>query len=293
MGRLIAWLLTQPLFWAFAGVIGGPALFVRGFGLLQRKRLIMDIPQCSARSAALGQVEICGKAVGPYTLVAPLSHTDCLYYRVTVQSGAQGDLRNDKMRELCAPFFVDDGTGRVLVYPAGCELQVDAYMAKAEEHGKGAFGLVFAGNRQDPPELVWERCVKPGDQIFVMGSLQENPWANRNPVAESNELSRIGPGFVSAGEADVLRLKAYTSLDQTMPSGAVAEDCDRFDVHAPVILMKGNGPFVISAGSQRDLVQRLHWKSLLYIWGGPAAALWGLWKIFERAKAMGLLPRDF
>jgi hypothetical protein len=290
MGRLIGWLLTQPLFWALAGVIGGPVLFVRGFGLLQRKRMIMDIPQCSVRSAALGQVEICGKAVGPYTLVAPLSHTDCLYYRVTVQSGAQGDLRNDKMRELCAPLFVDDGTGRLLVYPAGCELQLDASMYSAESE---KIALAMVGNRSEPPEVVWERCVKPGDQIFVMGSLQENPWAKRNPVAESSELSRIGPGFVSAGEADVLRLKAYTSLDQTMPSGAVAEDCEHFDVHAPVILMKGNGPFVISGGSQRDLVQRLHWKSLLYIWGGPAAALWGLWKIFERAKAVGWLPRDF
>ena len=102
---LIAWLLTHPLFWAFVGVIGGPVLFVRGFGLLERKRLIMDSPQCSVRSAALGQVEICGKAVGPYTLVAPLSHADCLYYRVTVESSTRGDLQNDKMRELCAPFF--------------------------------------------------------------------------------------------------------------------------------------------------------------------------------------------
>ena len=293
MGRLIAWLLTQPLFWAFAGLIGGPVLFVRGFGLLQRKRLIMDIPQCSVRSAALGQVEICGKAVGPYTLVAPLSHSDCLYYRVTVESSTRGDLRNDKMRELCAPLFVDDGTGRVLIYPAGCELQVDAYMAKADECGKGALGLSIAGNREDPPEVVWERCVKPGDQIFVMGSLQENPWAKRDPVAETSELSRVGPGFVSAGEADVLRHKAYVSLDPTIPSGAEADDADHFDLHAPVILMKGNGPFVISDGSQRDVVRRLHWKSLLYIWGGPAAALWGLWKVFERAKAVGWLPRDF
>ena len=287
---LIAWLLTHPLFWACAGVIGGPVLFVRGFGLLERKRLIMDIPQCSVRSAALGQVEICGKAVGPYTLVAPLSHSDCLYYRVTVESSTRGDLQNDKMRELCAPFFVDDGTGRVLVYPAGCELQVDAHMAKADYD---KVGLALAGNREDPPGVVWERCVKPGDQIFVMGSLQENPWAKRNPVAETSELSRIGPGFVSAGEAEVLRQKAYVSLDPTISSGAVADDADCFDLHTPVILMKGSGPFVISDGSQRDVVERLHSKSLLYIWGGPAAALWGLWRIFEHAKAVGWLPRDF
>jgi hypothetical protein len=71
-------------------VIVGPILFVRGFRLLQRKRLIMDIPRSTVRGAALGPVEMSGKAVGPYTLVAPLSRTDCLYYRIAVRSNPNG-----------------------------------------------------------------------------------------------------------------------------------------------------------------------------------------------------------
>jgi len=51
-----------------------------------------------------------------------------------------------------------------------------------------------------------------------------------------------------------------------------------------VILMKGAGPFIISCDSQREIVARLNLKSLLYIWGGPAAALWGLWEILRRAS---------
>jgi hypothetical protein len=43
--------------------------------------------------------------------------------------------------------------------------------------------------------------------------------------------------------------------------------------------MKGEGPFVISTDSERDLVAKLQWRSLLYIWGGPIVTLWGLWKI--------------
>jgi hypothetical protein len=50
-----------------------------------------------------------------------------------------------------------------------------------------------------------------------------------------------------------------------------------------VILMQGDGPFIISTDSQRDLVAKLNLKSFLYIWGGPAAALWGLWEILNRA----------
>src|SRR5215472_2652645 len=119
---LIFWLLSQPLFWAVLGVVIGPILFVRGFGLLQRKRLIMDIPRSSVRAAALGPVELSGTAVGPYTLVAPLSHCDCLYYRITPKPKLGGDHKKTKMRELSVPLFLDDGTGRVMIYPAQCEL---------------------------------------------------------------------------------------------------------------------------------------------------------------------------
>src|ERR1051325_6239429 len=140
MIRLLVWLLSQPLFWACVGGVFGPILFFRGFRLLQRKRLILDIPRSTIRSAALGPVEISGKAVGPYTLVAPLSMTDCLYYRVAVQSNPKNDFSNAKMRELSAPLYVDDGTGKVLVYPAQCELQLDVSEERAE-YGKAALAM--------------------------------------------------------------------------------------------------------------------------------------------------------
>jgi len=87
--RELIWLLSQPLFWAALGIVVGPFLFFRGFRLLQHKRLIMDIPRSTIRGAALGPVEISGKAVGPYTLVSPLSKRDCLYYRVVVRAQRQ------------------------------------------------------------------------------------------------------------------------------------------------------------------------------------------------------------
>ena len=289
MIRLLVWLLSQPLFWAVMGVIFGPVLFLRGFRLLQRKRLIMDIPRSTVRAAALGPVEISGKAVGPYTLVAPLSHTDCLYYRVAVQSNPKKDFSNTKMRELSVPLYVDDGSGKMLVYPGNCELQLGVTDQRAE-YAKAA--LAAEGYNREGAEFVREYCISPGDQLYVLGTLQENPWAKRNPAAECSELSRIGPGFVSQGEADLLRHEAFPALDGRLPSGMDA-DPDNFDYHPPVILMKGNGPFVISSKSEREIVADLTWKSLLYIWGGPLAALWGLWEIFSRAKGSGALPGNF
>jgi hypothetical protein len=201
MIQLIAWLLSQRLFWAALAVVGGPALFVRGFRLLERKRLIMDIPRSTIRSAALGPIEISGKAVGPYTLVAPISRSDCLYYRVAVQSNLKADQKNWKMRELCAPLFLDDGTGKVMIYPAHCDLEATEQREDCSKAGLALAGLPLGGDA----EFLQEYCIRPGDQLFVLGDLQENPWAKCD---ESSELSRIGPGFVSEDEADLLRLSS-------------------------------------------------------------------------------------
>ena len=61
----------DPIFYAGIGASVGVYLFYRGFRMLQRKRLIMNTPQCKIRSAAMGLIEISGLAAGPYTITAP------------------------------------------------------------------------------------------------------------------------------------------------------------------------------------------------------------------------------
>src|SRR5438309_5967005 len=214
MARLLIWLLTQPLFWALVGVSLGPYLFYRGFRLLQLKRRIMNVPRSSVRSAAIGPVEVSGTALGPYTLVAPLSQSDCLYYRLVVESNPRGDL-GSKIHEVCAPLFLDDGTGTLMIYPQGSELRLNP-SCKRQEYGKLAV-LLTSRYRTEVPEFSQEYSIKPGDKIFVIGALQQNRWARH---AGASDLSRIGPGFVSEGEADVLRRDAFPFLNPTVPAGA-------------------------------------------------------------------------
>jgi len=80
----------------------------------------------------------------------------------------------------------------------------------------------------------------------------------------------------------LIRREAYPFLDAKLPAGADTVSGEKFDLHPPVMVMKDDGPFVISTNSQREVVANLHLKSLLYIWGGPVAALWGLWEILNR-----------
>jgi len=282
--RQVIWLLSQPLFWAALGIVTGPYLFYRGFRLLQRKRLILDIPRCTARAAAVGALEVSGKAVGPYTLVAPLSQRDCLYYRVVIRL-----LRKSARQiidEVCAPLFVDDGAGELMIYPEGAELQLTGFEGNGGEYL--ARILSRHGFTKDDLEAAEEYCILPDDNIFVMGTLRENPWATKTPGDSS--LSRIGPGFVSLDEADLLRHEAFQCLDSNLPSGTAQGRV--FNLYPPAILMPGQNPFVISTRSQREVVSQLAWKSFLFIWGGPLWALWALWKILSQPEVWGVLARS-
>ena len=287
--RDLIWLLSQPLFWAVLGIVFGPYLFYRGFRVLQLKRAIMNVPRSTVRGAALGPVEISGKAVGPYTLIAPLSQSDCLYYRLMVESNPSHDLES-KIHELCAPLFVDDGTGIVMIYPPGSELRMQPSSERAE-YGKVAVAL-STRYRTESPEFAQEYSIKPGDSIFVLGTLKENVWKNRHAYVGTEDLARIGPGFVCDGEADLLRRAAFPFLDPARPAGATVDSTLQFDLNPPVILMKGNGPFVISTDSEREVLTKLSWKSLLFIWGGPVATLWGLWQILSRFGWLGAASQN-
>jgi hypothetical protein len=271
----ILWLLGQPLFWGVLGVLLGPYLFYRGFRLLRLKRLVLDIPRSKVRAAALGAVEVVGKVSGPYTLVSPLREADCFYYRVVVR--LQGG--HTVVDEMCAPVFLDDGTGQVMIDPHGADLQFESF--SGDNNTYLAHVVARHGCPGQPVQWAKEYCIAPGDPLFVLGTLRENPWAGK--AADSSTLSRIGP-FVGEAEADLLRREAFASLDPTVPSGAALEGAQKFDLYPPAILMKGASPFVISNHSYREVVSKLSWKSVLYIWGGPLWALAGLWEILGHVK---------
>ena len=83
----------HPLLWGVAGIGIGVWLFFRGFPFLKRKHLIQDTPTSTVRGASLGAVEVSGTVVGPYTLICPLSETDCFYYHA-IARGSSGEEKN-------------------------------------------------------------------------------------------------------------------------------------------------------------------------------------------------------
>jgi hypothetical protein len=140
-------------------------------------------------------VEVSGMPKGPQTIRAGITGEPCYYYRARAwqqsDSGNKGECEQVADETVGIPFFVDDGTGRMLIYPQGARL--DVHRNFREEYG----GSIFA-NRDVVPESVHkflqrhgiaptgmirleQHCILPGFPLFVFGTLGENPEKNPWP----------------------------------------------------------------------------------------------------------------
>jgi len=272
---------------AILGFIIGIEMFFSGFRILRRKWLIENTPTSTVRGAAIGQVEVCGKIIGPYTLISPLSVLDCYFYKAMAwQSEGSGERREWKSageEVLCTPFFIEDETGRMLVDPRGAEVDVpkdfdedgslDAMPENVRRFAARRGISAWAAARFE------EYCIKPGDSLYVLGTFSENPEAAGISHARAGQ-----DGFLSEAAADLERRSVLDAMNAALPgyrqrSTAVMAE---FDLNPPVVLRKGDGPFFISTRSQREILGHLTWTSTVSIWGGPVLALVSLAVLLQR-----------
>jgi len=272
-----------------AGMLAGCYLFVHGFALLQRKRLILNTPRSTVRGAAIGLVEVSGQAAAPYTLISPLSQADCVYYRALAwqASGEQKRWRKVADEKLYAPFFIEDETGLLLVDLRAVQVEVPPAFAEDLLPGDGLEYMRHFLNRhgvsEEFPVKLEERCICPGDRLFVLGTLQENPkegaeltsWRQAEPAPVSEEAADLQ----RQGAIEALHLSAEELANRRPPR----RDPGSFDLHPPAVLGKGpHDPFIISSRSQREVALDLARQSVLYIWSGPVLALVCLWIFISR-----------
>ena len=201
---------TGLLFWCAIGFCAGIGLFVYGFRLLQRRRLILDTPFSKIRSASMGMVEISGLASGPYTMLAPVTARPCYYYRTLVwewkQSGKNKQWVKVAGESMHIPFFVNDNTGRMLIDPRGADLDL-------HRDFEGEFSDSFFTTKDPAPDnirtflarhgvvtnnkiKVEEFCIKPKNSLFILGTLAENPdiEVTPQPICDPEPMSDISPG---------------------------------------------------------------------------------------------------
>lgn len=217
---------------------GGAYLFVRGFRLLARKRLLLNTPTSKIRSAAMGLVELSGLAAGPYTIPAPITGKSCFLYKTTAwqrkQSGKNREWVKVAEENLHVPFYLDDNTGKVLVNPLGAEL--DLHRDFREQFSASLFSPV----ETLPPQVseflarngvahrdvirIEECAIKPKNALFIVGTLDQNPGYTVQPL------------FPASHEELDPRSAATQSLALTQSSAPAPEIVRLSEASAPITL---------------------------------------------------------
>jgi hypothetical protein len=149
------------ILYATIGFGAGIFWFFKGFKIFREYRVLVDTPEVPIRSMAMGLVEIHGKAkLATEALInSPVSGTPCLFYKVDIEkyhrdSKGNGSWRHYKTDCNGQPFYLDDGSGKVLVMPYGAEYD----LIQSARREAGGFGISssftkFASFRTNRPNF--------------------------------------------------------------------------------------------------------------------------------------------
>ena len=177
----------------------------------------------------MGMVELSGLAVGPYTMVAPITARPCYYYRTFVweckQSGKNKQWVKVAAECMHVPFFLDDNTGKVMVDPRGADLDLhrdfqqefcDSFFTTKEEAPPNVRSFLSRHGISTTNKIkVEEFCIKPKNALFLLGTLDENPGLELTPEPiHDSETSALIVGnalsFSLTGHRSQTRLSPVT-----------------------------------------------------------------------------------
>jgi hypothetical protein len=121
-GNLLAFLVF--------GFGAGLASFFKGFRTYRKFRVLEDTPEIPIRSVPMGLVHVHGKAAGQEQVLSPVTHTPCFFYKVKIEKWqrdrSSGRWTNHGTDSNGVRFYLEDGSGQVLVDGQGAELDLAA-----------------------------------------------------------------------------------------------------------------------------------------------------------------------
>lgn len=204
--------LTGP----FLLVIGSATLAagVKRYLLFQR---INNTPTSKVRSAAVGLVELFGKAKCKDDVLSPISKVKSAFWRVTgeyyYKTKKSSGWREFFKKESGVPFYLQDPTGKMLVDPKGGEVDIPHdFQVKGHLKDFNLFGIQLQ-KKMDKKVLdfiysdskiqskfsnysgrrlrISEYYIAEGDPLYVMGSA--TPTKEGSAVAHENLVMKKGP----------------------------------------------------------------------------------------------------
>jgi hypothetical protein len=305
----IIWQILEDKFYTICFLCIGIFGFFWGFTRLRRKRMVENIPTSTVRGLALGLTELVGKAEGLAKgplYVTPLSGLPCAYYRYLIERFVRRG-RNSYWETVMEgdstahPFWLSDDTGRIMVFPKGAEMMIDARFNYYERIGV-----------ELPPEIVAfteryhlrrrgllgaytlrfrEWYILDDEQVYVLGTAKKTQ--NVMPGHKEQLMKRIRElkadpqkmaavdldqdGEISSEEWDRAVAQIENELlEKSLEATKSAEPSD-------VVMAQGDVDtvYIISNTSQRKVLEDLTIEIALGIFGGSLMALIALWSLVD------------
>ena len=281
--------ILYPAIFCILGIAG----FFWGFTRLRRKRLIENIPTSTIRGAAMGLVELTGKARSDYPLKSPFEQVSCVLYKYKIEKHvstgknsrwitiAKGNSQN-------APFYLEDDTGKVMILPRGAELFIPVSYHFKTGWGSSIPGAIesFMLNHAIRYKTLFgnhtlrfrEWRIKLGEPTYVLGtakqtkniyeekrrSLQKRLDEIKNNPKKMAEIDLNRDGKISDEEWQI----AVDKAEQEIIEGQLQQSSTKNEEGVVITQGETEKMFMISNHSQKDLVNKLFWQSLLGIYGG-------------------------
>ena len=275
------------ILYATLGFGAGIYCFFKGFKIYREYRVLYDTPEIPIRSMSMGLVEIHGKAkLAVEKLVdSPVSRTPCLFYKVDIERYVKdkdgGHWSHYKTCLDGAPFYLDDGTGKVLVNPYGAEYDL-LQSAKRDTGGftksRPNFGKLFSGI--DNPALAPASGGFVSDSelvAFARSAPQSTHSSGFNLSFNAGGLSVGGLSLSLVNTGGRFRLTEYLILPDHWydVTGTCTENPRPKDESDRNMIVKGeNEPtFVISWRNEKGIEGALRRRSLKYVFGGAALSI--------------------
>jgi hypothetical protein len=294
----------------------GPFALIHGLRTFNEKRLIENTPTSKVRSAAMGPVELAGIARWRKPQKAPMSGMDCCWWDCQVQelrsSGKDRHWATIHHASSVDLFYLDDTTGRVLVSPLGAELHILKNTFDLNASTRIQFAPVLTGWGLD--DMNWfggerrlrilESVIPDCAPIFVMGELislvshvvdrqarfRERMRAVKADPARMAEADANHDGTVDAEEWDAFRARQEDAFitEELARAAQQPPQADTMLVQAP-----DDRPFIISTGTEGDLLGSFRWLAPLGVIGGitmsALGVAWALSETWEMCSILGLL----
>jgi hypothetical protein len=312
MTMLFAALATgtqHPHLGAFIMIVMGAVTFLVGFKQYRAYRILVEVPRARVRSIPMGLVHLQGKATGD-PLTSPLTGVRCFCFMVNIEERVKTRTKDGGTRwtwqtvagdDDLKQFYLDDGTGRVLVNPLGAE-QTDAYSQRTFycEIGKdGHFQSVCPtpGIPAPTEQTVWayingSHTRKLLDRVFdlegergrMMKSVMETSVKVLNTVQQIESLGTApeitlqgSPGSGLRGGPYRVSEECFLADSDCVVLGTCAENPNAQSDEDRNIIRKGQNEetFLISTKGDRKIGRNLLLQAFALVFVGAAMIMGG------------------